>query len=247
MSNAKPSKYDSKRPIVFSIYFLIVGLMMIIIVQVTNKAEFFHGTDIAHWFGLVIDMGIAIGIAIVVWHYTKNEQSKTNSLILKVNEIAIKLEQIIQNQEDSKQKRRKTALGRFNTLLTQLWSETQYHEALLTIYYGGEISENWKDYKFTENETTKEWIEMIKKQGIQIGEEVRNWTLTSYDLLDPELLYALQCIYLYAAKPFTFDKEQPQWDLMDCQDQNDWLESVLVEHFHHSKDDIGTCKPGDIK
>ena len=195
--------------------------------------------DFLNWQTMVLEL--IIGGSIAGWFFWRQKQQgdKIESLVSEIKKFEEKQQKLIDENEKAKKLRKKTALMRIEVLLTHLWSETRYHEALISKYYGGELPKGWSDKDLSEVETTEKWIKMIKEQARQIGEDLRNWTLTSYDLLDSELLYALQCIYNYAVKPFMFDKEQPQWDIMDCRDQLDWLEPTLIKYFNHDKNEIG--------
>lgn len=189
---------------------------------------------------LVIEVGIGVIITLLIYTFSTQQQRRLESLVTEIKKFEEMQQKIIQEQEDAKMKRKDTALGRIETILTQLWVETGYHEALLSKYYHRGLPEDWNEGDISEHEATREWITMIKKQTFQLADDLRNWTMTSYDLLDSDLLYALQCITAIASKEFYFDTDKSDFDLMECAANIDWLEKILVKNFHHPKDNIGT-------
>ncbi|QLH05985.1 hypothetical protein [Nitrosopumilus ureiphilus] len=84
-----------------SLIFLLSGvgiLMTFYVIHVFFEWQFTDGKDIFNWVGLVVEIGIALGIIIAVWYYTRNEQTKTKNLISNIHEITEKLDRVIAEQ-----------------------------------------------------------------------------------------------------------------------------------------------------
>jgi hypothetical protein len=209
-----------------------IGIATYIVDDVFKKNNFPYPENLHT---LVIEVGIGVIITLLIYAFSTKQQNKLTKLVSEIKKLEETQQKIIHEQEESKINRKKIALERIETLLMQILHETQYHKAVLSKYYSLELPHGFKDEDITEQEITKKWIDMLKKQMIRLGEDLRNWTLTSYDLLTPELLYALQCIYSIATAEYYLDKDQPQWDLMDCDGNIGWTKGMLQKYFNHDE------------
>jgi len=243
MSNdEKPNRIQKLSDKQFVLVILVLGAIMIAIATYLIDGIFvdFGLPYPENLHTLIIEIGIGVIITLLIYSFSTQQQNKLKRLVAEIKNLEDIQQKRIIEEDELKNQRKEKAMGKIEIILTQLWSETKYHEAVLSKYYGDGLPEGWDGQDISEQEISEKWIGMLKRQVIRLGEDLRNWTLTSYDLLDPKLLSALQNVYSIATREYYLDHDQPQWDLMDCGSNIDWLESILPEYFNHPKDQIGT-------
>jgi len=74
-------------------------LLTFLIMNVIFGVQFTENGDIYNWVGLVVEIGFASGITLVVWYYTRNEQTKTTGLITDIGKVTEKLDAVIEQQK----------------------------------------------------------------------------------------------------------------------------------------------------
>ncbi len=89
-----------------------------------------------------------------------------------------------------------------------------------------------------DEQSTEEWIRIIKDQTIRMGENIRYTVLSSSDVLDPDLSHQLGFVQDLAAKPFDLVPEQASFDLMDCDGLIERLALILNEFFDYLDDQL---------
>lgn len=63
--------------------------------------------DINNWVGLIVEIGVAVGITVAVWIYTKNQQNKTNDLLKNIHKLTEKLDKVIKEENHLQTSRKK--------------------------------------------------------------------------------------------------------------------------------------------
>lgn len=237
----------------FWVYALIFGGIIITLgsIHYLTGYDAFNSTDIFNWTSLVVEAGLGIGITYTVWFLSKRDeqrrtevlitmsrqQDEISKLVNTITDLEKKQDNLLKEQEKSNELRKKNAM---NTILMYLkmfmLPEALYHREMLIKFY----DVDWRGIKseVSDNESTAEWIKMIKEQTIRRGEDLKLITLTAYDVLDPKLLKDLVFLQSFAVKPFDLSPEQAGSDLTDCDALIDWSESILKEFFNETDESL---------
>jgi len=212
--NPNESNISNKPPIPLIFLCTTIGIFItLIIIRYLAGVQYRDDEDIFNWVSLVVEIGIASGITIAVWRYTKFEQAKTNRLISNINQITTKLDKITRDQESFRTSRIKDS------------QESFYGNLISVITSAYFISQGQTMRKITtpdgkEVGQTNEFLWLGK-----MSEIISRKLLQESDILTPKLKATLQTVC----------------NIIDQKDQNPAHATVIIDVAKSALENIDTA------
>jgi len=93
------SNEELEKPSRFIFIYALAGIIGTLVIAKVIGISYVENNDILNWVSLVIEIGVASGITVFVWKYTKYEQSKTNRVISDMKKVMEKLDEFTKEQK----------------------------------------------------------------------------------------------------------------------------------------------------